>query len=1242
MNKQLKFCIISIISILSILLSAARVDSNVAAAGPTVFSFASIGDAQAEAGNFTATLNQIGSLNPDLVLFNGDLENNGVTSAEMDPMITALKNANLYNKTFLVRGNHDDTVSGSAALWESYFESAANIKTLPIGVTDYVSLDSSSDYLNYSYIYGNAMFVGLDVPGDVDLLTTDQLNWLDARLTYAESLGLTHAFIYFHGPMYCVESTHCNSSTRTDESSTPTELVTVINEHPIISAFFHGHEHVLGWTHMDNTRLAGLTGSFEQFLTAPSGGWAYNEYVYPDRMDYYYPNMESSQGFGMVSVEGASFTFSIYKVGATTPVWSKIFTKGAVPATPSSTTVLTNTPTNTLTETATTGTTYYVDNTVLCSDSGSGSLANPFCTITRGAYRATVAGDTVHVLHGTYAETVFVEHSGTAGNPITFHADPGVTVTGNPAGFGSAFAVSTQSYVVIDGFNITDTPIQGIYVDASNHITISNNHVSYAGTLPSHPYAQGIYLRNTTDSTITGNTTDHNTCIGIRVVTGGNNLISNNVSFSNYSVVETDAAGIELTGSSYNTVINNITYSNEDSGINVYLFDATDPAVDIPSTHNLIIGNLSYENGDHGIDNNNAPYNTLIGNTVQGNGTVGINFEGETGTGSHHATVINNISVGNGFTPPTISFGGNLRVDSNSITGTILDYNLYDRQSATVQIVWNNDDYLSLAAFHVAEPGQEVHGLEGNPLFVNPVPSALRNDGIPYVGAGIVGDYSLKPGSPAIDSANSNAPSEQLYDIAGNIRFDNPATVNTGVGTRTYDDRGAYEYRPVTPVTVNGIIANSKIYNGNTGAIINTSGAALVGVVPGEDVQLDSTTATGAFSDKNVGTGKTVTISGLTLSGADAHYYLLTQPTATASISAKDLTVSAAGVNKVYNGTTVATVTLSTNAVAGDTVTPAYNSASFANSNVGNVKSINVNGISISGSSVGNYHLLNTTTATTANITKAPLTVTADNKSINVGQPDPTFTFIYSGLVNGETSTVIDTPPVCSVAVLHSTKGTYPIGCSGGSDNNYSFNYVNATLTVIKPFVQIFSDVPVDQWAAHSIHAIYEAGITGGCSVGPLQYCPGATVTRAQMAIFLLRAIHGSSYAPPTVGSSTGFGDVQTTYWAAAWIKQLVAEGITAGCGNGNYCPESPVTRAQMAIFLLRSKYGASYGPPAVGSSTGFVDVQLGYWAAPWIKQLVAEGITSGCGSGNYCPESPVSRDQMAVFLTRTFNLPIP
>jgi 3',5'-cyclic AMP phosphodiesterase CpdA len=321
--------------------------TNTPSARTVPFSFVSMGDAQAEAANFTRTVNQIAALRPDLLIFNGDLENDGVVSSEINPMTTALKNVNLYNQTFLVRGNHDDHVSGSAALWESYFEAAPNTRILPAGVTDYVSLNSNSDYLSYSFVYGNSMFIGLDIPGDVSLITSTQLSFLDSRLTIAEGKGLVHAFIYFHGPLYCVESTHCTCSTKADGSCTPTALVSVINRHPIVSATFHGHEHVLGWVHMDNTRVAGLTGSFEEFITSPSGGWTYNSYLYPARMDYTYMNMGTSQGFTTVTVNGNSFTFSIYKVGTTLPVWSKTFTKDGALAINTPTVVtpaVTNTP----------------------------------------------------------------------------------------------------------------------------------------------------------------------------------------------------------------------------------------------------------------------------------------------------------------------------------------------------------------------------------------------------------------------------------------------------------------------------------------------------------------------------------------------------------------------------------------------------------------------------------------------------------------------------------------------------------------------------------------------------------------------------------------------------------------------------------------------------------------------------------------------------------------------------------
>ena len=83
------------------------------------------------------------------------------------------------------------------------------------------------------------------------------------------------------------------------------------------------------------------------------------------------------------------------------------------------------------------------------------------------------------------------------------------------------------------------------------------------------------------------------------------------------------------------------------------------------------------------------------------------------------------------------------------------------------------------------------------------------------------------------------------------------------------------------------------------------------------------------------------------------------------------------------------------------------------------------------------------------------------------------------------------------------------------------------------------------------------------------------------MAVFLLRAEHGPAYAPPPA-TGTVFGDVPSGAFAAAWIEALAAEGITGGCGGGNYCPTSPVRRDQMAVFLLKAEHGPGYVPPGM------------------------------------------------------------
>ena len=178
-----------------------------------------------------------------------------------------------------------------------------------------------------------------------------------------------------------------------------------------------------------------------------------------------------------------------------------------------------------------------------------------------------------------------------------------------------------------------------------------------------------------------------------------------------------------------------------------------------------------------------------------------------------------------------------------------------------------------------------------------------------------------------------------------------------------------------------------------------------------------------------------------------------------------------------------------------------------------------------------------------------------------------------------------------------------------------------------------FDDVPPGDPFHPYVCAIGRAGITAGCGSGA--YCRNDAVTRDQMAVFLLKAKHGSDFEPPLCKGV--FPDVACPSAFADWIEELFLEGITGGCGNGNYCPDSPVRRDQMAAFLLKADHGSTYvPPPCVGI---FSDVPCGGTFSDWIEELFAEGVTAGCSDGLYCPTSPNTRGQMAVFLAKAFGL---
>jgi hypothetical protein len=194
--------------------------------------------------------------------------------------------------------------------------------------------------------------------------------------------------------------------------------------------------------------------------------------------------------------------------------------------------------------------------------------------------------------------------------------------------------------------------------------------------------------------------------------------------------------------------------------------------------------------------------------------------------------------------------------------------------------------------------------------------------------------------------------------------------------------------------------------------------------------------------------------------------------------------------------------------------------------------------------------------------------------------------------------------------------------------------------TLVGGWFADFLDVPQADIFHDFVEKLVRNGVTAGCGGG--NYCRDASVTRAQMAVFLLKSKEGPAYVPPACTGAV-FTDVPCTGGIFdPWIEELADRGITGGCGGGLYCPASPVTRAQMSVFLLKTDLGSGYTPPAC-TGTVFDDVPCtGGIFDPWIEDLAERGITGGCSVSPplFCPANANTRGQMAVFLVLTFELP--
>jgi len=334
---------------------------------------------------------------------------------------------------------------------------------------------------------------------------------------------------------------------------------------------------------------------------------------------------------------------------------------------------------------------------------------------------------------------------------------------------------------------------------------------------------------------------------------------------------------------------------------------------------------------------------------------------------------------------------------------------------------------------------------------------------------------SPAPNSGSVTFYADQAPLSPTATVSSGVAFLHAEGLPVGAHTITAKYSGDNTYQSsistaitltVTPanLTVTGITADNKVYDGSTTATLHTAGVGLQGVVVGDNVTPNAGSAAGTFSDENIGLGKTVTVAGITISGGSIGNYTLIQPTTTANITPKELTVTGVTAsNKVYDGNMNAVLN-----TAGATLSGVVNSedvklnggtGTFSDANVGDAKTITVAGLTLTGTAAGNYQLSASAVTTAANITKADQVITWSNPAD-----------IVYGTVLSSTQLNATVAGVSGGSAPGALTYTTPVGTllNAGSGQNLSVtaaattNYNSATASVT---INVLKVTPVITWA---------------------------------------------------------------------------------------------------------------------------------------------------------------------------------
>ncbi|KJR40152.1 secreted protein containing Peptidase M10A and M12B, matrixin and adamalysin domain protein [Candidatus Magnetoovum chiemensis] len=260
---------------------------------------------------------------------------------------------------------------------------------------------------------------------------------------------------------------------------------------------------------------------------------------------------------------------------------------------------------------------------------------------------------------------------------------------------------------------------------------------------------------------------------------------------------------------------------------------------------------------------------------------------------------------------------------------------------------------------------------------------------------------------------------------------------------------------------------------------------------------------------------------------------------------------------------------------------------------------------------------------------------------------------------NGGTGAIVITvPDACSWYALSNNSFITLTEPTSGTDNatisytvsaNSSTDVRAGVLDIAGNFITIhqagttvtFDDVSESDIVYPWVETIYDYGITSGCDAD--SYCPNNSVTRGQMAVFIIRSMIEKGIIPEnfTYSATPYFTDVSAEHIFFSYIQKLKETGVTAGCSATEYCPDAAVTREMMAVFITKAIYGStpvcSSGVDCSTTAPYFDDVTTDMFSYSFIQKFKEIGITSGCSTTSFCPTGSTTRGQMAIFLTRGF-----